>query len=168
MRALVRTPIMREKYKKANGAKSQKYQQHNLVYVIEEKVDRATIKGYLHHINNLRKKKSITKAKWIILKNRFSQGWVPFDSLSYSKSYTDILNELREIIKQNPRIRCRVVLAKCEHHPEYGIAIVNFNYKREIILPVWKDVILLKIKNILAFNIFSGKNKSLNFNEKVA
>ncbi len=127
----------------------QDYEQRGTLYIIEEKLDRATKDHYKKIMLKSKDKQLITEEKYSNLISRLDEGWVIMDALYYSENYLSIMDKYERIIRDQPLKRCRIVKANCIYHLNYGIATIDFDYMRGEILPNWKNDLLLRLKTLL-------------------
>lgn len=122
--------IRKKKAKKKNAKLNYQRWDANIsqktVYVIEEKFNKDEEDDYKTMVEKDRIE--IGEKKYKKIMERINEGWVLYDSLSYSEDYFEIKNEYRRIVKDKNCKRFRIVKAKCIIHKEYGISLNDLDY----------------------------------------
>ncbi|QUH22196.1 hypothetical protein [Alkaliphilus sp. B6464] len=128
--------LMKEGCKMRRIEELQEQESQREIYIIENKIDDSTKSLYIEYVTQGICKRSITDEVSNNLRQRFNEGWVCDDALSYSEDYNDIMNEYKRKVQDYPWSKYRIVKANCVCHESYGIALTDFNYERLEILPI--------------------------------
>ncbi len=119
-----------------------KQQRPGIMYILEEKIDQKEQNKYKESLDNVIKgipDYHISKEKYESLTNRYKDGWIISDAISFDEKLTSVVSNYDEAIKNNPGKEYRIVKANCLYNT-YGISNMEVDYKRVEVLPKLENI----------------------------